>query len=87
MHFRLDFIMEANAMNPDPGSSLIWVHIVCNIGCRRGSRLTGWKRVKSSNEPQHEISNKVVCVASKGSDQPAHMHSLIRAFASRLDIL
>ena len=24
--------MEANKMNPDHGSSLIWVHIVCTIG-------------------------------------------------------
>ena len=32
-------------------------------------------------EPQHEISN------SKGSDQPAHTRSLIRAFASRWNIL
>ena len=39
------------------------------------------------NEPQHEIANDVVCVNSKGSDQPAHMYSLIRAFASRLNIL
>ena len=38
-------------------------------------------------EPQHEISNNVVCVTSKASDQPAHMRSLIRAFASRLNIL
>ena len=38
-------------------------------------------------EPVHEISNNVVCAASKASDQPAHMRSLIRAFASRLDIL
>ena len=38
-------------------------------------------------ELQHEISNNVVCATSKGSDQPAHMHSLIRAFASRLNIL
>ena len=37
--------------------------------------------------PQYEISNNVVCVTSKGSDQPAHMRSLIRAFASRLNIL
>ena len=34
-----------------------------------------------------EISNIVVCVTSKGSDQPAHTCSLIRAFASRLNIL
>ena len=38
-------------------------------------------------EPQHEISNNVVCVTNKGLDQPAHTGSLIRAFASRLNIL
>ena len=38
-------------------------------------------------EPQHEISNNVVCATSKASDQPAHTHSLIRAFATRLNIL
>ena len=36
---------------------------------------------------QHEISNNVVCATSKGSDQPAHTCSLIRAIASRLNIL
>ena len=38
-------------------------------------------------KPRHEISNNVVCATSKASDQPAHMRSLIRAFASRLNIL
>ena len=38
-------------------------------------------------EPRHEISNNVVCATSKGSDQPAHTRSLIRAIASRLNIL
>ena len=38
-------------------------------------------------EPQHEISNNVVCSSSKASDQPAHTRSLIRAFASHLNIL
>ena len=38
-------------------------------------------------EPQHVISNNVVCATSKASDQPAHRRSLIRAFASRLNIL
>ena len=33
------------------------------------------------------FSNNVVCVTSKGSDQPAHMRSLIRAFACHLNIL
>ena len=37
-------------------------------------------------ERQHEISNNVVCATSKGSDQPAHMRSLIRAFASHLTV-
>ena len=32
--------------------------------------------------PQHEISNNVVCANSKGSEQPAHTRSLMRAFAS-----
>ena len=38
-------------------------------------------------EPGHEISNYVVCATSKASDQPGHMFSLIRAFASPLNIL
>ena len=38
-------------------------------------------------EPRHEISNNVVCVTSKGSDQPAHTCRLIRAFAGHLIIL
>ena len=37
-------------------------------------------------EPVHEISNNVVCATSKASDQPAHMRTLIRAFAGRLSI-
>ena len=41
---------------------------------------------KQPFEPRHEISNKVVCATSKDSDQPAHTRSLIRAFASRLNI-
>ena len=40
-----------------------------------------------TNEPHHGISNNVVGATSKVSDQPAHMRSLIRAFASRLNIL
>ena len=37
--------------------------------------------------PQNEISNNVVCATTKGSDQPAHMRSLIRVFTSRLTIV
>ena len=38
-------------------------------------------------EPRHENLNNVVCPTSKGSDQPAHMRTLIRAFASSLNTL
>ena len=38
-------------------------------------------------EQRHEVSNNEVCATSKGSDKPAHTHSLIRVFASRLHIL
>ena len=38
-------------------------------------------------EPVHENSKNVVCRTSKASDQPAHTHSLIRAFAGHLNIL
>ena len=49
--------------------------------------VVGNAHVSIRNEPVHEISNNVVSVTSKASDQPAHMRSLIRAFASRLSIL
>ena len=41
----------------------------------------------TKKEPRHEISYNVVCATSKGSGLPVHMRSLIRAFASRLNIL
>ena len=47
----------------------------------------GLSKQLTSYEPVHEISNNVVCATSKASDQPAHTHSLIRTFASRLSIL
>ena len=38
-------------------------------------------------EPWHDISYNVVYATSKASDQSAHMRSLIRGFASHLNIL
>ena len=38
-------------------------------------------------EPVHEIFYNVVSATNKASDQPAHTHSLIRTFASRLSVL
>ena len=51
-----------------------------------GSFFFNLSKVQFIFEPRHEISNNVVCVTSKGSDQPAP-RSLIRALASHLNIL
>ena len=51
-----------------------------------GSRDYPNEHVYNNNEPRHEISNNAVCATSKASDQPVHTRSLIRAFASRLNI-
>ena len=37
-------------------------------------------------ELRREISNNVVCATIKGSDQPAHIRNMIRAFARCLNI-
>ena len=36
-------------------------------------------------EPQHEISNNVVCATSKVSDQPAHMRKSDQSFCKSLE--
>ena len=51
------------------------------VTCHQSSRLYG-----VINKLKHEVSKNVVCANSKGSDQPAHMCSLIRAFASCLNL-
>ena len=64
---------------------------------KKVSKICKWQKSMQNNpvykelcitfEPRHEISNNVVCVTSKASDQAALMCSLIRVFASRLNIL
>ena len=62
--------------------------IVCPRDAKRDRllpfQISSIKWEKHIIEPQHEIFNNVVCATctSKGSDQPAHTRSLIRAFAS-----
>ena len=46
-----------------------------------------WPASETPFELVDKISNTVVCATNKGSDQPAHTHSLIRAFARRLNML
>ena len=38
------------------------------------------------SEPVHEISDGVVCATGRALDQPAHMRSLVGAFACRLNV-
>ena len=62
--------------------------LICQYSCYNEHYLIhtqlSWASI---NEPRHEIPNNVVCPTNKGSDQPAHTHSLIIAFASDLNIL
>ena len=56
--------------------------LVLRISNQRGSTVHTFQLVHvfCPYEQRHEISNNVVCVTSRASDQPAHMHSLISAF-------
>ena len=69
----------------------LFEYLLREFGHFRNSQLTestsmfSKAKCQSSFEPRHEISYNVVCATSKGSDQPAHTRSLIRAFASRYD--
>ena len=58
---------------------LMSIHKICLLGKMR--------KIATAYEPRHEFSNNVVCATSKASDQPAHTRSLIRAFATCLNIL
>ena len=77
----------ANNLASDKVSVLpcLCVHIILLICVMNDFRIRNASFVKI--EPVHEISNNVVCATRKASDQPAHTRSLIRDFASRLNIL
>ena len=74
-------------------SSMKWLHYVDILLLILLICVIQWNKVHqqitklTAFEPFHEISINVVCVTSKGSDQPAHMQSLIKAFSSCLNIL
>ena len=44
------------------------------------------EKISMKIEAIQENSNKMACATSKDSDQTAHVRSLIRAFAGRLDL-
>ena len=66
------------------GGSSTSITEVAPIACQWGPYQYSYGNII---EPKHDISNNVVCATSKGSDHPAHMRSLTRAFASCLNIL
>ena len=65
-----------NSLDPDPGYKLFDTQIVF-----LKEFFVNVDFEKFSRRKKH------ACVTSKASDQPAHMRSLISAFASRLNIL
>ena len=77
-------------MQSRPRTVLIWTCLECPRGLLtvlKESRTVCLYKISGIHVFRNEISNNVVCAASKGSDQPAHMRCLIRATASRLNIL
>ena len=66
--------------------AVTWDFQQCGMWVKQSLR-SACAYAQSDQSLWHEISNNVVCGTSKASDQPAHMHSLIRAFASRFNIL
>ena len=75
-----DLYKRHTRLFPDPIDLQLWYCIIVLCDCMQR------KIYKKKVGPQHEISNNVVYATSKGSDQPVHTRSLIRAFASRYNI-
>ena len=46
--------------------------------------ITVTTRVRKTNEPQHDKSNKMTCAPSQDTDQTGHPFSLIRVFTVRM---
>ena len=76
-----------SAMNSGKRLSIKLVRFDKNLTKDCHIQLDAHIHIKNTYEQPHEISNNVVCGTSKASDQPAHTRSLIRVFASRLNIL
>ena len=63
-----------------------WSSVLCNCKNKNCQHL-GQIMECFIYEQRHEIYKNVVCATNKASDQPANMRSLIRAFASCLNIM
>ena len=67
--------------------SLYYTLVIINIGTNSCCIYLCTPLSLVMHKGYNEISNNVVFATSKASDQPAHMHSLIRAFACLLNNL
>ena len=82
---RRDWFESRFVGNPEDRFSRVVACVACSTALGQIHQVQQIIILKT--EPEHEISNNVLCGTSKASDQPAHMRSLIRAFASHLSIL
>ena len=71
----------------DIDTSTLVHHCACTLPIRVKQCICNVHIIANNFESWHWISNNVVCATSKALDQPAHVRSLIRAFAGRLNIL
>ena len=76
----------SNSLDPDQDRHFVGPDLGPNCLHRLSADDTSRQRVHTL-ELRHEISYNVVCATSKASDQPVHTPSLIRAFATCLNIL
>ena len=64
------------------------IYVSENINILISTRYRIWaQNLMAGHIYSHEFSNNVIYATSKGSDQPGDIRSLIRAFASHLNIL
>ena len=80
-HITCDYPGGPDPQSPPPSGSALEPSELCQ------SPKPSLMVIEQIIEPVHEIYNNVLCATSKGSDQPSHTRSLIRVFASRLNIL
>ena len=83
---RAGYLLRAYVLRKEQNNfSNVVIHAAMALDIRHLQVYTMYFKISvifTPNEPRHDISNNVVCATSKGSDQPSHTRSLIRAFAS-----
>ena len=86
VHFILDFSIDANTSKFAPNGQ-VWSGMILplsnlSLGCGLG--MGACVNIRQTHM-SHDM--RLICATRKGSDQSAHTRRLIRAFASRLNVL